>query len=334
VTQFNSLGTGLVYSTYLGGSSSDQGNGIAVDGSGNAYVTGLTFSSDFPTTVGAYQIAFAGNPTSSNAFMTKLNSLGTTLDYSTYLGGSGTFMNGDQGNGIAVDSSGNVYVTGRTVSSDFPTTSGAYQTTFSGNTAFIAKFELGLPVVASLTPPSGPASGGTSVTITGTNFIGTTAVDFGLNPASSFIVNSDTQITVTSPSGNPGTTVDVTVTTPNGTSLTSPADQFTYLNPAPINPFSPTNLKGHQVKNRFATQTDYVNILQWSAPAGGTVPLVSYRIYRNAQLTQLIATIPSSGPLQYEDHNRVPGKTYRYFVVSVDALGDLSAFATVKVPGQ
>src|SRR5208282_6129933 len=86
VAKLNSAGSGLVYSTYLGGSSSDDGYAIAVDTSGNAYVTGYTESSNFPTanplqaTIGGYQ----------NAFVAKINAPGSALVYSTYLGGSGS----------------------------------------------------------------------------------------------------------------------------------------------------------------------------------------------------------------------------------------------------
>ncbi|MBF0568335.1 MAG: SBBP repeat-containing protein [Nitrospirae bacterium] len=133
ITKLNSTGTALVYSTYLGGSASDSGTGIAVDSSGNAYVAGQTASTDFPTTTGAYQTTLKG---STDAFITKLNATGTALVYSTYLGGSGN----DSGTGIAVDSSGNAHVTGQTASTDFPITTGAYQTTLKGSTdAFITK---------------------------------------------------------------------------------------------------------------------------------------------------------------------------------------------------
>ena len=99
----------LVYSTYLGGISSDSGFGIAVDVAGNAYVTGTT-SGGIPTTVGAFQTAISG---SRDVFVTKLNAAGSALIYSTFLGGS----NADDGRRIAVDSSGNAYVTGGTTSS-------------------------------------------------------------------------------------------------------------------------------------------------------------------------------------------------------------------------
>lgn len=116
---------GLVYSTYLGGSGDDSGISIAVDASGNAYVTGTTNSTDFPVTPGAFQTTFAGVE---DAFVTKLNTTGTALIYSTYLGGSGD----DEGFSLAIDASGNAYVTGFTNSSDFPVTAGAFQTTFAG----------------------------------------------------------------------------------------------------------------------------------------------------------------------------------------------------------
>ena len=125
---------GLIYSTYLGGSLDfDDGFGIAVDTSGNAYVTGYTRSADFPTTPGAFQTALNGI---TNAFVTKLNPAGA-LVYSTCLGGSAF----DQGHGIAVDTSGNAYVTGLTGSVDFPTTQGAFQTTFKSGfiDAFVTK---------------------------------------------------------------------------------------------------------------------------------------------------------------------------------------------------
>jgi uncharacterized protein (TIGR03437 family) len=115
----------LVYSTYLGGTGRSDGEGIAIDSSGNAYVTGATASANFPTTMGAYSQTF-GNPTANDeedAFITKLNPTGTALVYSTYLGGN----DNDQGNAIAVDSSGNAYIAGSTSSSNFPVTPGAYQ---------------------------------------------------------------------------------------------------------------------------------------------------------------------------------------------------------------
>lgn len=116
--KLNSSGT-LLYSTYLGGNGSDIANGIAVDGSGNAYVAGETHSTNFPLSSSPIQSTQSGD----DAFVTKIDSTGLTLAYSTYLGGS----SGNLASGIALDSSNNAYVTGITVSADFPTTGGVVQ---------------------------------------------------------------------------------------------------------------------------------------------------------------------------------------------------------------
>lgn len=131
VAKLNSAGSALVYSTYLGGSDGDSGQGIAVDSSGNAYVTGYTSSEDFPT-VNPLQ---AGSHGDFDAFVAKLNPRGSDLVYSTYLGGSGV----DYGYGIAVDSSGSAYVTGRTYSTDFPTANPLQALNKGELDAFVAK---------------------------------------------------------------------------------------------------------------------------------------------------------------------------------------------------
>ena len=134
VTKLNATGSGLVYSTYLGGTGQNWGNGIAVDSAGNAYVTGLTSSTGFPVTSGAFGTASGGW----DAFVTKLNTVGGALVYSTYLGGSNNIW----GYAIALDPSGSAYVAGTTDSADFPTTPGAFQTAVGVNNnfnAFVAK---------------------------------------------------------------------------------------------------------------------------------------------------------------------------------------------------
>ena len=149
VTKLNPTGTGLVYSTYLGGSADDGASAIAVDGSGFAYVTGTAISTDFPVTSGAYQVTNYADTTAGwgEAFVTKLNTTGTALMYSTYLGGT---LFGSQGIGIAVDSSGAAYVSGNAKSADFPVTQGAFQTvntpavngglTTVGSNLYVTKF--------------------------------------------------------------------------------------------------------------------------------------------------------------------------------------------------
>lgn len=204
VTKLDPSGSVIVYSTYVGGSAFDRANAIAIDGSGNAYITGQTFSGDFPTTPGSFQpkgpfdvpaafvtkldpsgssmvfstyldgsgasqgtaiavdSAFAtyiagatesrdfpvknavqtsfagGSNVLGDAFLTKLTPDGSSLTYSTYFGGSSD----DTALGIAIDSAGNAYIAGRTQSPDFPTTSGAFQTSYGGGflDGFVAKF--------------------------------------------------------------------------------------------------------------------------------------------------------------------------------------------------
>lgn len=126
VTEFNTTGAGLVFSTFLGGSSYDYAAGIALDSAGAIYVSGNTTSTDFPTTPSAAQPAFGGmsagcSPTTGaicgDVTVTKLNPGGATLAYSTYLGGS---LDEYPGMSMAVDASGNAYVTGQTSSTNFP----------------------------------------------------------------------------------------------------------------------------------------------------------------------------------------------------------------------
>ena len=142
ITKFSADGGSLVYSTYLGGTAADNGVAIAVDGSGSAYITGLTNSTDFPT-VNAFQSTYnSGDPDfGSNAYLSKLKPDGSALLYSTYLGGSGF----DVGDAIAVDSAGSAYVAGLTADSDFPTQN-PYQSTnqalagLGGSAGFVTKF--------------------------------------------------------------------------------------------------------------------------------------------------------------------------------------------------
>ncbi|HVI72862.1 MAG TPA: SBBP repeat-containing protein, partial [Pyrinomonadaceae bacterium] len=142
VTKLNSSGSALVYSARFGGNLDDFGRGIAIDGSGNAYITGWTVCRStictFPA-INAFQPNYAGGY--NDAFVTKIDSNGSSLVYSTYLGG-GKILNAteDWGEAIAVDTAGSAYVTGYTYSPDFPVTSGALDTTRAGLDAFVTKF--------------------------------------------------------------------------------------------------------------------------------------------------------------------------------------------------
>ena len=150
VTQVNAAGTAWAYSTYLGGNALDSGEAIALDSAGNAYVTGSTSSPNFPV-ANAVQAAF-GSP-NSDAFVTKIFKAGPSIDYSTYLGGSG----GESGEGIAVDSSGNAYITGPTSSTNLtlvnPYQSSNTSTTLNG---FFAKISSAINPSATPTSTQSP----------------------------------------------------------------------------------------------------------------------------------------------------------------------------------
>ncbi|MDB5804566.1 MAG: hypothetical protein JWN73_1888 [Betaproteobacteria bacterium] len=166
----------VLYSTTYGGSGNEEANAIAVDGAGAVYVTGWTQSAGlipFPTTAGAYQNTRSGPQ---DAFLFKLNAAGSGLVYSSYLGGSG---NGDVGNGVAVDSSGDAYVTGTTNSPNFPVTAGAADTTYAAGEAFVTKFNAaGTGLVYSTFIGGSGADSGNAIAITGSGqavVVGTTA---------------------------------------------------------------------------------------------------------------------------------------------------------------
>src|SRR5437899_7076771 len=165
VTKLDATGSTLVYSTCLEGSNTDQGHGITVDTSGNAYVVGRTNSSDFPIIPGALDTTFGGGATN-DVFVPQLGAAGTKLLYSTFLGGGAD----DWGNAITLDASANVYVTGHSRSSNFPTTPGAFRTAYSGFAeTFVAKLSAVLAPAVKITSPSSGAVANTSATVTGTS---------------------------------------------------------------------------------------------------------------------------------------------------------------------
>jgi hypothetical protein len=218
-------GTAFVYSTFLGGGSSDEARAIAVDSGGNAHVAGFTTSVDFPVSGDAIQPAQATPNT--DAFISVLNPFGNGLIYSSYLGGTGNVAGGDQAFGIALDYAGDVWLVGQTDSSDFPVKLGAISTTRgAGNfDGFVVKVGDALSLTAVI-PTSGGTSGG-FVRLTGTGFMNGAAVTFGSVAATGVSVVSPTTITATRPAHALGT-VDVVVTSLDGQVATL-ALGFTYV---------------------------------------------------------------------------------------------------------
>jgi hypothetical protein len=132
VSKLNPNGNTLTYSTYIGGTGTDQGNGIAADAAGDAYVVGTTNSANLPTAGTPFQSQLKGVQ---NAFVLKLNPSGSALLFSTYLGGNGS----DSGNGIALDSDGNAYVAGQTSSTNFPVAAPLQGTLGGVTNGFVSK---------------------------------------------------------------------------------------------------------------------------------------------------------------------------------------------------
>ncbi len=306
VTELNPTGSALVYSTYLGGSGNDAGASIAVDSSGSAYITGATYSTDFPTTPGAFQTMCGGGCSNNtdDAFVTKLNPAGSALVYSTYLGGSYR----DGGNGIAVDSSGDGYVTGATYSTDFPITPGAFQTVCNGGSNCN---ESGDAFVTELNP--------TGSALVYSTYLGGSYQDVGNGIA----VNSsgDAYVTGTTSSYNFPITTGAFQTTSSGVS-----DAFvTELNPAGSALVYSTYLGG---SNSNQGQGIAVDSSGYAHVAGGTAsidfPLQNplQPLYGGGPLDAFVATLnPTGSALAYSTYL---GGTYQDVGngIAVDGLGD------------
>jgi hypothetical protein len=214
VTRVNATGTDLDYSTYLGGMISSIGNGIAVNSTFQAYVTGATASPDFPTTPGAFQrtlkakviTGFPHDTNQDNAFVTKFSADGKSLVYSTFLGGTAN----DVGTAIALDPDGRACVAGTASSPDFPITSAAFQKTKHGSTdAFVTKFQLsggGLFYSTFLGGSGSDGANSIAVDSFGRAYVagGTSSADFPvLNPIQAHLGGSqDAFVTKLSATGN------------------------------------------------------------------------------------------------------------------------------------
>jgi hypothetical protein len=235
VAKVKADGSSLVYCGYIGGAGEDAATAIAVDSAGNAYVTGSTTSAEdtFPVNAGP-QLIYKGGITYGDAFVAKVNAAGTTLVYCGYLGGTAD----DAGLGIAVDAAGSAYVVGSTFStefSNFPLAVGPATKHGGGMDAFITKIAFTTPgpapTLTSIKPGSGPATGGTAVTLTGSNFVAGATVSIGGAAASGISVVSAKQITAVTGAGVAGL-ADVAVANPDG-QVARLTGKFTYTVPPP-----------------------------------------------------------------------------------------------------
>ncbi len=280
ISKLNNTGSALVYSTYIGGTGTEIGYGIAVDPSGNAYVTGEA-NINYPTTAGAYQPTLAG---SNNVFVTELNAAGNSLVYSTYLGGD----NSDSGRGIALDSSGNIYVTGWTYSSYFPTTAGAYQTTSASGTlntdTFVAKFDA---ADFGATPTN-------TRTNTQTNTITNTATITSTNTSTKTPTNTVTNTMTSTPTSTP---------TPCG----FPGNTCTFTN-------TPTNTATNTSTN---SATNTYTITATRTPTSTSTNTSTSTATNSA--TKTVTNTPTSSPTKTSTFTATPSATKTFTLTSTNS---------------
>jgi hypothetical protein len=235
VVKVNPSGSSLTYATYLGGSclsapllAGDAGDAITLDGAGDAYIAGQACSADFPVTTNAIQTTLEGSGTNYSAFLSELNSAGSTLLFSTYIGGS---YSGDWATGIGLDGQKNAYIAGLTHSFSFPTTPGAFQAQNRASdqgTGFVSKFtiptggqllvhDFALILSASAASISRGQSTSTNVTITPTNGF-YQAITFSCSGLPSWAYCS-----FSTPSVAPGTSTAMTTLTVSTSAATNAA---------------------------------------------------------------------------------------------------------------
>jgi hypothetical protein len=324
VTKFNPGGGTLAYSTYLGGSGDDRGQGIALDSANDAHVVGRTSSSNFPTTPGAFDTSYNGGD---DAFVTKLNPAGSSpLLYSTFLGGSsGTSGNNDRGMAMALDATANAYVTGLTASSNFPTTAGAYDTSANGGQdAFVTKLDMiGAAYAMTLAPLTATNTVGTSHTVTAT------VTDFAGRPVSGVTVRFSVTGANTASGSNPTNTSGQATFTYTGT----------HAGPDAITAYADTN----NSNTRDGTEPTAAASKIWTAGTPTTLTLAPLAATNTVGAQHcVIATVKDTFM------NPVPGVTVRFsvptavataaspasFSASTDANGQATFCYSAALPGQ
>jgi hypothetical protein len=319
----------LIYSTYLGGDSIDKAYGIAVDRSGNAYITGFTISADFPTLNALHSTYIGGD----DIFVTELNATGSQLLFSTYFGGTGD----DDGNGIALDSSMNVLVAGSTTSTNFPVVNAA-QPVFGGGSSDAFLLKIGTAAVATalksltLTPSliiGGQASKGT-VTLTSAAPAGGAVVKL----ASSVSAVAKVPTSVTVPAGASSATFSATasfVAVPGSTSISASYDGDTQSVTLMVKPVAVSRLSISAATVVGGTLLTGTVTLNAAAPTGGTAVTLSSSNHAAATVPAevIVAAGKTSATFAIETH---AVSAAMKATISASHDGSSSAILTVDPP--
>jgi len=271
VAKVESSGTALVYCGYIGGSGREEGTGIALDSSGNVFITGFTNSSEatFPVVDGP-DLTYNGG---FDAFVTKVDSSGTAVVYCGYIGG----VNDDVGHGIALDASGNAYITGNAASSEatFPVTVGPDLTINGPRNTFVAKVgDIPGPPITSLLPDSAEAGDpGFLLSVIGSDFVNGAVVRWGGSARpTTFVSEFEVDATIDASDLAAGRTVQVTVRNPDGG--VSNALPFTIDNPLPsLASLSTTHVTGGGAAFTLTVQgSSFVpnSVVRWNGSARAT----------------------------------------------------------------
>jgi hypothetical protein len=302
ITKLNSSGTGLIYSTHLGGSSTDEGYAIALDDANRAHVTGFTYSNDFPTTPGAFDSTVNGWY---DVFVARLNTAGSALDYATCIGG-GDY---DEGYGLAVDDAGHAYVTGLTSSINYPITAGAYDVGFNNYyDAFVTKVS-----------PSGS-------TLVYSTFLGGSSYDYGYSLA--LDDSGRVHITGATESGNFPYTSGAWDGSHNGSldAFVSRLDAegavleySTYLGGT-----NREECEGIDLENGAKSSTGDLRLV-WSEPFDN-VGVTRYVVYRDTTVGSSGDSLAETADTTYVDSGTAGdvGINYFYTIKAVDAAGNKS----------
>ncbi|MCK4718321.1 MAG: fibronectin type III domain-containing protein, partial [Thermoplasmata archaeon] len=297
VCKLNLGGSALVYSTYVGGTTDDEGWGIALDEDNSAYVAGYTFSTNFPTTSGAFD-----NTTdiAGDAFVLHLSADGSSILQCTCLGGTalGGGTGTDLGTDVEIDDEGNVYVTGQTLSfTDFPTAGGPYVSTGLMGDAFLSRLSPDLSSLKYSTYLGGELlDSGERIALTGDNV---------------YVVGWTSSVGFPTTEGA------------NDTTLGGGYDMFVYAENCILGPSVPLNF--------MATPGDGQVELEWVEPSTtGGFPITNYTIYRGTEADDLTPLVTLEVVLNYTDTNVTNDQTYHYAISATNSDGSEGKLSAVK----